>query len=70
MVDGAALLATMFYGMRDMGQWDGGRGGNLLDGGAHFYDVYETADGKYVSIGSMEPKFYANLLRRARPVAG
>jgi alpha-methylacyl-CoA racemase len=62
MVDGAALLATMFYGMRDMGQWDGGRGGNLLDGGAHFYEVYETADGKHVSIGSMEPKFYANLL--------
>jgi alpha-methylacyl-CoA racemase len=63
MLDGSALLATMFYGMRDMGQWDGGRGGNLLDGGAHFYDVYETADGKYVSIGAMEPKFYANLLR-------
>ncbi len=63
MLDGSALLATMFYGMRDMGQWDGGRGGNLLDGGAHFYDVYETADGKYVSIGAMEAKFYANLLR-------
>jgi alpha-methylacyl-CoA racemase len=62
MVDGAALLSTMFYGMRDMGQWDGGRGGNLLDGGAHFYDVYETADRKYVSVGSMEPKFYANLV--------
>jgi alpha-methylacyl-CoA racemase len=63
MIDGAALLATMFYGMRDMGQWDGGRGGNLLDGGAPFYDVYETADGRHVSVGSMEPKFYANLLR-------
>jgi alpha-methylacyl-CoA racemase len=62
MLDGSSLLATMFYGMRDMGQWDGGRGGNLLDGGAPFYDVYETADGKYVSIGSMEAKFYANLL--------
>jgi alpha-methylacyl-CoA racemase len=62
MVEGSALLTTMFYGMRDMGQWDGGRGGNLLDGGAPYYDVYETADGKYVSIGSMEPKFYANLL--------
>jgi alpha-methylacyl-CoA racemase len=64
MLDGAALLTTMFYGMRDMGQWDGGRGGNLLDGGAHFYDVYETADGKHVSIGAMEPKFYANLIEQ------
>lgn len=63
MLDGSALLTTMFYGMRDMGQWNGGRGGNLLDGGAHFYDVYETADDKYVSIGAMEPKFYANLVR-------
>ena len=63
MVEGSALLTTMFYAMRDMGQWDGGRGGNLLDGGAHFYDVYETSDGKFVSIGSMEAKFYANLLR-------
>jgi alpha-methylacyl-CoA racemase len=62
MLDGSALLATMFYGMRDMGQWDGGRGGNLLDGGAHFYDVYETSDGKYVSIGAMEAKFYDNLI--------
>jgi alpha-methylacyl-CoA racemase len=62
MVDGAALLATMFYGMRDMGQWGGGRGGNLLDGGAPFYDVYETADGRHVSVGSMEPKFFANLV--------
>ena len=64
MLDGSALLATMFYGMRDMGQWDGDRGGNLLDGGAHFYDVYETADAKYVSIGAMEAKFYENLIKR------
>jgi alpha-methylacyl-CoA racemase len=64
MLDGSALLATMFYGMRDMGQWGGGRGGNLLDGGAHFYDVYETGDGKYVSIGAMEAKFYENLIER------
>jgi alpha-methylacyl-CoA racemase len=63
MCDGAALLATMFYGMRDMGQWDGGREGNLLDGGAHFYHAYETLDGRHVSIGAMETKFYANLLR-------
>ncbi len=64
MLDGSALLSTMFYGMRDMGQWDGGRGGNLLDGGAPFYDVYETADGKYVSIGAMEAKFYDNLIEQ------
>ena len=62
MVDGSALLTTMFYGLRDMGMWSGGRGGNLLDGGAPFYDVYETADGRYVSIGSLEPQFYANLI--------
>ena len=46
-----------------MGVWSEGRGTNLLDTGAHFYDVYETADGKYVSIGSIEPQFYAELLR-------
>jgi alpha-methylacyl-CoA racemase len=62
MIDGSALLATMFYGMQDMGQWGGGRGANLLDGGAPFYDVYETSDRRYVSIGAMEAKFYANLL--------
>ena len=45
-----------------MGVWEDARGTNLLDTGAHFYDVYETADGKYVSIGSIEPQFYAELL--------
>ena len=45
-----------------MGIWEDERGTNLLDTGAHFYDVYETADGKYVSIGSIEPQFYAELL--------
>jgi alpha-methylacyl-CoA racemase len=63
MVDGAASLMTFFHGMRAMGVWDDVRGTNLLDTGAHFYDVYETADGKYVSIGSIEPQFYAELLR-------
>jgi alpha-methylacyl-CoA racemase len=63
MVDGAAILTTMFHAFRAMGIWTDERGTNLLDTGAHFYDVYETADGKYVSIGSIEPQFYAELLR-------
>src|SRR3546814_14331763 len=63
MVDGAAVLMTMFHAFRAMGIWDDARGTNMLDSGAHFYDVYETADGKYVSIGSIEPHFYAELLR-------
>jgi alpha-methylacyl-CoA racemase len=63
MVDGAATLMTMFHAMTAMGVWSEGRGTNLLDTGAHFYDVYETADGKYVSIGSIEPQFYAELIR-------
>jgi alpha-methylacyl-CoA racemase len=63
MVDGAAALMSMFYGMKAMGMWGPERGTNLLDSGAHFYDVYECADGGYVSIGSIEPQFYAELLR-------
>ncbi|MEM5517579.1 CaiB/BaiF CoA-transferase family protein [Henriciella sp. AS95] len=65
MTDGAASLASMFYGMRAMGVWTDEREDNLLDGGAHFYDCYETSDGKYVSIGSIEPQFYALLLEKA-----
>ncbi len=61
MVDGAASLTTFFHGLRAMGVWNDERGTNLLDTGAHFYDVYETSDGKYVSIGSIEPQFYAEL---------
>jgi len=61
MVDGAASLTTFFHGFRAMGVWDDERGTNLLDTGAHFYDVYETSDEKYVSIGSIEPQFYAEL---------
>ena len=64
MVDGSALLASMMYGLKAMGIWDGGRGGNMLDTGAHFYEVYETVDGKFVSIGGIEPQFYAELLER------
>ena len=62
MVDGAAVLTTMFHAFRAMGIWNDERGTNLLDTGAHFYDVYETSDGRYVSIGSIEPQFYAELL--------
>src|SRR5262249_14183652 len=62
MVDGAAALMTMTHSMRAMGIWNDERGTNMLDTGAHFYDVYETADGGYVSVGSIEPQFYAELL--------
>ena len=65
MVDGAAVLMTMFHAFRAMGIWSDERGSNLLDTGAHFYEVYETADGKYVSVGSIEPQFYAELLERS-----
>ncbi len=62
MVDGAAQLMAMPYAMHALGAWSQERGTNMLDTGAHFYDVYETADGEYVSIGSIEPQFYAQLL--------
>jgi len=64
MVDGASLLATMFSGMLDAGSWREERGINILDGGAPWYDSYETADGKFVAIGAIEPKFFAELLQR------
>jgi alpha-methylacyl-CoA racemase len=64
MTDGAALLMTMMWSMRAAGQWRDERGSNFLDSGAPFYDVYECADGRYVSIGSIEPKFYALLLQK------
>ncbi|HWC67118.1 MAG TPA: CaiB/BaiF CoA-transferase family protein [Acidimicrobiales bacterium] len=64
MVDGAAVLMTMFWAMRHLGVFnEEHRGTNLLDTGAHFYDVYRCKDGQYVSIGSIEPQFYAELLR-------
>ncbi len=64
MTDGAASLAAMFFGMRASGLWTDEREANLLDGGAHFYDTYECADGKWISIGSIEPQFYALLLEK------
>jgi len=62
MVDGSALLTSFVYGLRASGAWQDARGVNLLDGGAPFYDTYETADGKYVAVGALEDKFYAELL--------
>ncbi|GAA5234083.1 CoA transferase [Verticiella sediminum] len=62
MTDGAALLSAMMYGMHAGGAWNNRRGDNMLDGGAHFYDTYECADGKHVAVGAIEAKFYARLL--------
>jgi len=64
MVDGASLLAAMFSGMLASGRWTETRGENMLDSGAPWYDVYQTKDGKYVAIGSIEAKFYDDLLSR------
>jgi alpha-methylacyl-CoA racemase len=64
MVEGTASLLTMIVGMRHGGLWSDRRGDNVLDGGAPFYSVYETADGKLVSIGAIEAKFYRDLLQR------
>jgi alpha-methylacyl-CoA racemase len=64
MVEGASLLAAMFSGFLAAKNWSEERGVNILDTGAPWYDVYETRDGKYVSIGSIEAKFYAELLSR------
>jgi alpha-methylacyl-CoA racemase len=63
MIDGASSLMAGIYGLRGAGVWNDNRGENILDTGAHYYNVYETSDGKYVSIGSIEGKFYAELLR-------
>jgi alpha-methylacyl-CoA racemase len=64
MVEGASLLTTMFWGMAAAGQWSDERGANVLDSGAPWYDTYETADGRFVAIGAIESKFYAELLAR------
>jgi alpha-methylacyl-CoA racemase len=63
MVEGAALLSSLIHGLRAAGQWTDEPGTNLLDSGAHFYEVYETADGGFVAVGALEPQFYAELLR-------
>ena len=65
MVDGSAVLMSMFWAFKNIGMFDeSARGTNLLDTGAHFYDVFECADGEWVSIGSIEPQFYALLLEK------
>jgi len=64
MSDGAASLMAMFYGFKAADMWRPERRSNLLDGGAHFYDTYRCADGKWISIGSLEPQFYALLLEK------
>ncbi|SHG37676.1 CaiB/BaiF CoA-transferase family protein [Massilia sp. CF038] len=66
MTDGSALLGAMMYGFRAYGSWTDAREANLLDGGAHFYDTYACADGKFISVGAIEPQFYALLLKLAQ----
>jgi alpha-methylacyl-CoA racemase len=63
MIDGAASLMTMFYNMKAVGMWSAERDSNLLDGGAHFYDTYTCADGKWLAVGSIEPQFHAELVK-------
>ncbi len=62
MVEGAALLATSVFTLQALGQWREERGSNLLDSGAHFYEVYATSDAAYMAVGAIEPQFYAQLL--------
>jgi alpha-methylacyl-CoA racemase len=63
MVEGTALLTTLVHGLRASRAWNDEPGTNLLDSGAHFYEVYETSDGRFVAVGALEPQFYAELLR-------
>jgi alpha-methylacyl-CoA racemase len=64
MVDGSATLMAMFFSMQAAGAMKHERASNMLDGGAHFYDTYETSDGRYISLGSIEPQFYALLVEK------
>jgi alpha-methylacyl-CoA racemase len=63
MVDGAAYLATFVYKFRNSGMWRDERGTNMLDSAAPFYDTYRTKDGQFMSVGAIEPQFYAALLK-------
>jgi len=63
MVEGAALLTTQLHGMHAVGLWPGARGTNMLDGGAPFYDTYRASDGRFVAVGAIELRFWADLLR-------
>ena len=62
MVEGAALITSVLHGLRARGLWNEQRGANLFDGSAPFYAAYECADGRYVAVGALEPKFFATLL--------
>src|SRR5262249_10535227 len=64
MVEGSAALMAMYFGFQSKGAFGDKRGTHLLDTGAPFYEVYETSDGKFVSIGSLEPQFYALLMEK------
>ena len=64
MTDGSALLTAMFHGLAATGAWSTDRGTNLLDTGSHMYDVFECSDGEYISLGSLEPQFYAEMCER------
>ena len=64
MVEGASNLMNDYYGLYAAGSWTAEPGTNTEDSGAPFYDVYETSDGKYISVGSMEPQFYAELIEK------
>lgn len=70
MVDGAALIAAQTWSLRAAGMWSDDRGANLLDGGAAFYDSYECADGAYVAVGALEPRFFDILADRLGLKAG
>jgi alpha-methylacyl-CoA racemase len=65
MTDGATSLMSMFFGFMASGMWEDDRYRNMLDGGAHFYDTYECSDGNFISLGSIEPQFYALLREKA-----
>ncbi|AZM74323.1 CoA transferase [Streptomyces sp. KPB2] len=62
-VDGTAHLSSMIHGMLAAGGWQDRRGANLLDGGCPFYGTYETADGRHMAVGALEPQFYAEFMR-------
>lgn len=62
--DGVISLMSCMHGFKAMGMWDVDRESNVLDGAAHYYDVYECADGHYISVGSIEPQFYALLIEK------
>ena len=64
MIEGIASLTAFTHGLRAAGWWHDDRQANMLDGGAHFYGNYETKDGKYISVGAIEPEFYAELIQR------